>query len=123
LLVLVVEDNPLNAKILTTLLRRAGLEYIEAKDGRQAVDLFERHRPRVVLLDINMPIMNGFEACQAMRRLQEAWGRPNEAHTIIAVTALSSEADKLRGQEAGVDEWHTKPLRLSGLVAKLQRWR
>ena len=114
--VLVVEDNPLNARIMTTMLKRAKIEYYLAKDGREGVELFEKHLPILVLLDINMPIMNGFEACELMRKAISPYN-----HRIIAITALSTEAEKRKGRECGMDDWLTKPTRMNPLLRDIQR--
>ncbi|KAN0060138.1 hypothetical protein ACQY0O_008112 [Thecaphora frezii] len=124
--VMVVEDNPLNMKIMTTMLDRAKINYIQAWNGREAVELFREHLPSVVLLDITMPIMDGFQACAEIRKIRPANlvredGSP--CHRIIAVTALSSEADRLRGREAGMDDWLKKPLKMSNLMNDLKAWK
>ncbi|MCO5590290.1 hypothetical protein L7F22_044259 [Adiantum nelumboides] len=116
--VLVVEDNPINAKIVTALLRRAGIDFLEAVNGEEGVEVFKRELPAVVLLDINMPKMNGFDAAVAMR----AHPSPYQHH-IAAVTALSSEADRVRGFEAGMDAWYTKPMRMGRLIEEVQKLR
>lgn len=114
--VLVVEDNPLNARIMTTMLKRAKMNYILADNGKEGVELFQKHLPILVLLDINMPVMNGFEACKAMRAIQSPY-----SHRIIAITALSSEAEKREGKECGMDEWLTKPTRMAPLMRDIKR--
>lgn len=115
---LVVEDNPLNARILITLLKRVGIDYLEAKDGVEAVEQFKKHLPQVVLLDINMPRMNGFEAAIEMRKVECPY-----YPRIIAVTALSMEADKLKGKECGIDDWLPKPVRLAQLAQDVKSWK
>jgi CheY-like chemotaxis protein len=115
---LVVEDNPLNARILVTLLKRVGIDYLEAKDGVEAVEQFKKHLPQVVLLDINMPRMNGFEAAIEMRKVDCPY-----YPRIIAVTALSMEADKLKGKECGIDDWLPKPVRLAQLAQDVKSWK
>ncbi|PWN17887.1 hypothetical protein BCV69DRAFT_127307 [Microstroma glucosiphilum] len=115
---LVVEDNPLNARILITLLKRVGINHLEAKDGVEAVEQFKKHLPQVVLLDINMPRMNGFEAAIEMRKVECPY-----YPRIIAVTALSMEADKLKGKECGIDDWLPKPVRLAQLAQDVKSWK
>lgn len=119
----------MNLRILVTLLKKANIpNLVQARDGVEAVEAFEAHWPHVVLLDINMPRKNGFDAAREMRCLERendggedsvAAYRPR----IVAVTALSMESDKLKGFEAGVDEWLTKPLRLASLVKDVEAWR
>lgn len=115
--VLVVEDNPINMRLLTTLCKRLGIRYEEAHDGAEAVAKFISFRPSVVLLDISLPIQDGFEACAQMR----AHKHPS---FIVAVTALSSEEDKTRGIETcGMDAWLTKPVSPRQLSGDLEAWK
>lgn len=115
--VLVVEDNPINMRLLTTLCKRLDIRYEEAHDGAEAVAKFISFRPSVVLLDISLPIQDGFEACAQMR----AHGHSS---FIVAVTALSSDEDKMRGIEScGMDTWMTKPVSPRQLKGDLEAWR
>ncbi|CDS00094.1 hypothetical protein [Sporisorium scitamineum] len=115
--VLVVEDNPINMKLLTTLCKRLDIRYEEAHDGAEAVAKFISFRPSVVLLDISLPVQDGFEACAQMRA-------HNYPSFIVAVTALSSEEDKTRGIETcGMDAWMTKPVSPRQLKGDLEAWR
>ncbi|MCO5613596.1 hypothetical protein L7F22_067873 [Adiantum nelumboides] len=116
--VLLVEDNQVNAKIVTAFLRRTKIDFIEAKDGEEGVELFKRDLPAVILLDINMPKMNGFDAAIAMRAHPSPY-----KHHIAALTALSSEADRLRGFKVGMDAWYTKPLRMANLMEEIRKLR
>ncbi|GAC98343.1 sensor histidine kinase/response regulator [Pseudozyma hubeiensis SY62] len=115
--VLVVEDNPINMRLLTTLCKRLDIRYEEAQDGAEAVAKFISFRPSVVLLDISLPIQDGFEACTQMRA-------HNHPSFIVAVTALSSEEDKTRGIETcGMNAWMTKPVSPRRLKSDLEGWR
>ncbi|SNX87657.1 related to SLN1 - histidine kinase osmosensor that regulates a MAP kinase cascade [Melanopsichium pennsylvanicum] len=115
--VLIVEDNPINMKLLTTLCKRLDIRFEEAHDGAEAVAKFISFRPSVVLLDISLPIQDGFEACSQMRA-------HNYPSFIVAVTALSSEEDKARGIEVcGMDAWMTKPVSPRQLKGDLEVWR
>ncbi|MCO5613634.1 hypothetical protein L7F22_067912 [Adiantum nelumboides] len=116
--VLVVGDNPINTKIITALFRRAEIDFIEAVDGEQRVEMFKQELPALVLLDINMPKMNGFDAATAMR----AHPSPYQ-DDIAAVTALGSGVDRARGFEAGMDAWYTKPMRMARLIEEIRRVR
>ncbi|EST09261.1 Histidine kinase-like ATPase, ATP-binding domain protein [Kalmanozyma brasiliensis GHG001] len=125
--VLCCEDNPLNMRILTTMLRQAKIEFHEAVDGVEAVAQFQKHLPAVTLLDINMPRMMGFEACQLMRQhvaetLTEE-ERARRGFKIVAVTALSDHFHQQKGMECGMDDWFTKPLQMRKLKADLAEWR
>jgi CheY-like chemotaxis protein len=122
--VLVVEDNPLNLRLLAQTMRKAGCTIFSATNGREAVDEFVRKRPSVILLDISMPIMDGFKACQLIREKEVEFvdeGMP--PCRIIALTALSHPADKARGMEVGMDDWRTKPVNLRQIKADVERWK
>jgi CheY-like chemotaxis protein len=107
--VLVAEDNPVNQRITQQLLRKRKLVVTLADDGRQAVDAFESGRFDLVLMDVQMPEMNGFEAVAAIRALEQSQGRP---HTpIVAVTAHSMVGDREKCLEAGMDAYLAKPIR------------
>ncbi|SNX86540.1 uncharacterized protein MEPE_05249 [Melanopsichium pennsylvanicum] len=127
--VLCCEDNPLNMRILTTMLRQAKIPFHEAADGVEAVEQFKEHLPAVTLLDINMPRMMGFEACQNMRKhIEEEFGdadkeKEKRKFRIVAVTALSDKFHQQRGLECGMDAWFTKPLQMRQLRADLAEWK
>jgi signal transduction histidine kinase len=107
--VLVAEDNPVNQRITQQMLRKRKLAVTLADDGRQAVDAFQSGRFDLVLMDVQMPEMNGFEAVAAIRALEHAQGR---RHTpIVAVTAHAMAGDRERCLEAGMDAYLAKPLR------------
>ncbi len=107
--VLVAEDNPVNQRIVQQLLRKRKLTVTLADDGREAVDAFEAGRFDLVLMDVQMPEMNGFEAVAAIRALEQAQGRP---HTpIVAVTAHAMVGDREKCLEAGMDAYLSKPVR------------
>jgi signal transduction histidine kinase/ActR/RegA family two-component response regulator len=107
--VLVAEDNPVNQRIAQQLLRKRKLSVTLADDGRQAVDAFQAGRFDLVLMDVQMPEMDGFEAVAAIRALEHAEGRP---HTpIVAVTAHAMVGDREKCLQAGMDAYLSKPLR------------
>ncbi|PWN52559.1 hypothetical protein IE53DRAFT_273410 [Violaceomyces palustris] len=124
--VLCCEDNPLNMRILTQMLKQSKIEFHQAVDGEEAVKQFKKHLPAVTLLDINMPKMMGFEACEEMRRfVSEELGEKGKGRTfkIIAVTALSDDFHRSRGFECGMDEWYSKPLKMAQLRKELKEWK
>jgi len=115
--VLVVEDNPINLKLLTTLCKRLKMKYEEAKDGVEAVVKYLSFRPSVVLLDISLPEQDGFQAAAQMRSHPPFTDHPPR---IVAITALSSEQDKIRGlTQCGMDIWLTKPVSTRALQKDL----
>jgi PAS domain S-box-containing protein len=115
--ILVVDDNADSAVSLATLLQLAGHHAIAAHDGVSAIETAEKHRPDVVLLDIGLPQMNGYEVCRRLRELP--WGKDL---VVIAVTGWGQGDERRTWQEAGFDAHLVKPARydeLTGLLSSL----
>ncbi|MEX0938094.1 MAG: chemotaxis protein CheB [Pirellulales bacterium] len=112
--VLVVDDNRDAAKLLGTLVRRLGHEVRSATDGLQAIEVASEFRPHVVLMDLGMPKMNGYEAAQHIR-LQH-WG---QEMTLVALTGWGQDEDRRRTQQAGFDHHLVKPAQIDALTAIL----
>ena len=103
--VLIVDDNVDGAESLALLLRFAGHTIEVAHDGQEALTVAEQFRPDVMLLDIGLPGLNGYEVCQRIRR--GPWGK---AMTIVALTGWGQEEDRRRSTEAGFDTHLVKPV-------------
>ncbi|MAT92271.1 MAG: two-component system response regulator [Halioglobus sp.] len=114
--VLLVEDNELNRDMLVRRLERAGLQVITAGDGQQALDLMASQRPAVVLMDMNLPVLDGWSASRRAREDERTRDIP-----IIALTAHAMEADRLSALEAGCDDYATKPVDFPGLLIKIEK--
>jgi two-component system cell cycle response regulator DivK len=115
--ILVVEDQEDNRQILRDLLANAGYEMIEAEDGQQALDQAAKHRPDLILMDIQLPVMDGYEATRRIK------ADPNlNAIPIIVVTsyALSGDEEKARG--AGCDAYVAKPYSPRALLAQIREY-
>ena len=112
--ILLVEDNELNRDMLIRRLNRAGLEVIAAGDGQQALDLMRAEQPAVVLMDMNLPVKDGWTACREAREDEAIKHIP-----IIALTAHAMESDRLNALEAGCDDYATKPVDFPGLLIKI----
>ena len=113
--VLVAEDHLDSRDALRALLEAFGYHVIVAMNGRQAIDLAVAHRPDLILMDIMMPELDGFEATRALRSHPELAATP-----IIAVTAMEG-AQKL-AMQAGADDYIRKPIDIRGLIAKVHNW-
>ncbi len=116
--VLLVEDNPVNQKVAVAFLRRLGLEVDCATNGEEGVAAWEQGDYDLVLMDVQMPLMDGYEATREIRR-REKEGRRTP---IVALTANAMEGDEQRCHEAGMDDYLTKPLKLERLQKSLARW-
>lgn len=114
--VLLVEDNELNREMLTRRLTRAGFSVITAADGEQALALMASVRPALVLMDMNLPVMDGWTACRAARGDQQLREIP-----IIALTAHAMDSDRRSALAAGCDDYATKPIDFPELLAKIRR--
>jgi len=114
-LVLIADDNPMNLKILATRLAAEGYQTVTAPDGVEALAAAAARRPDLILLDVMMPKIDGFEVC---RRLKED---PSAAFTpIIMVTAMAEAKDAVTGLDAGADEYLTKPVDQQALIARVR---
>jgi PAS domain S-box-containing protein len=114
--ILVAEDDPINLRLVQALLRRLGYEVLSAKNGREAVAIFEKENPDCVLMDLQMPEMDGIEATQTIRSLEKGHDQPV---FIAALTANIFPADRQRCMDAGMDDYLNKPVKLAGLARVL----
>ncbi len=112
--ILIVDDNPTNVKVLQTRLAAEGHEVITAADGEEGLAAARQHTPDLILLDIMMPKLDGFEVCRQLRADATFPFTP-----IIMVTAMADSKDVVRGLEAGGDEYLTKPVDHAALAARV----
>ena len=112
--ILIVDDNQDGADSLGMMLKIMGNHTATAYDGQTGVEVAERFRPDVVLLDIGMPKLNGYEACQRIR--EQPWGK---SVILIAVTGWGQEEDRRRSHEAGFDHHMVKPVNPTALMKLL----
>jgi CheY-like chemotaxis protein len=111
---LLVEDNEMNGQMLARRLSRRGFAVTIATDGRQAVDEARRQPPALILMDLRLPVLDGWEAT---RQLKSDAG--TRAIPIIALTAHAMSEDRQRALDAGCDEYETKPIDLPRLLTKI----
>jgi len=115
--ILIVDDDPPIRELVRMVLTDAGYSVILASDGVEAVEMFERENPHLVLLDILMPRRNGIDACKKIRELQ-----PNTEHTpILMFTVSSSDENRRRASEAGCDGYIIKPFDPEELVKEIEK--
>ncbi|CAN5273267.1 hypothetical protein BH11PSE9_BH11PSE9_15050 [soil metagenome] len=115
--VLLVEDNPINQELALELLREAGMVVAVAENGRDAITLLERESFDLVLMDCQMPVLDGYEATREIRR------RPQWAELpIIAMTANAMSGDQRKAQEAGMNDHIAKPIDVDAMFEVIARW-
>ncbi len=117
--VLVAEDNEVNQLVFRQTLEGLGLSWKIASNGRMAVELYRTLKPRVVLMDVSMPDMNGLEATRAIRQDESSGGIRTP---IIGVTAHALKGDSEKCLEAGMDDYLAKPVSPGRLAAKIETW-
>jgi signal transduction histidine kinase/CheY-like chemotaxis protein len=114
--VLVAEDEPMNMLLISEVLKKMGFKVLQAGNGREAIDLLNKHHPQIIFMDINMPEMDGIEATKAIR--SSSWSQNNIP--IIALTADVMNEDRERCLLAGMNNFVSKPFRI-GEIAKIMK--
>jgi two-component system, cell cycle response regulator DivK len=115
--VLLVEDNELNRDMLSRRLQRRGYEVSLAVDGQHALEQAAAHRPDVILMDMDLPVLNGWDATRKLRADPEIRNIP-----VIALTAHALPADRERAMEAGCDAYQSKPIEFADLLSKIEQF-
>ncbi len=117
--VLVAEDNEVNQIVFKQVIQSAGYRFLIAKNGTEAVEMYKKHSPKIICMDVSMPVMNGHEATQEIRELERAL----ERHTpIIGVTAHAIKGDMEKCYDAGMDDYLSKPISPDALTEKIAAW-
>jgi OmpR family response regulator RpaB len=111
--VLVADDEAQIRKVLRHRLEVAGYEVFTAEDGEQALELFHNIKPDLVILDISMPRLDGYQVCATIREVSDI--------PIMVLSARTDEPDRLAGLRLGADDYVTKPFSLAELVLRVQR--
>jgi two-component system cell cycle response regulator DivK len=115
--ILVVEDQEDNRQILRDLLTNSGYEIVEAANGAEAVRAVEAKRPDLILMDIQLPVMDGYEATRRIKANPASRDIP-----IIVVTSYALSGDEGKAREAGGDDYVTKPYSPKALLAKIREY-
>jgi two-component system, cell cycle response regulator DivK len=114
--VLLVEDNEMNRDMLSRRLIRRGFEVIFAVAGKQGVDAARREKPDIILMDMSLPVMDGWEATRCVKADDATRSVP-----VIGLTAHAMSGDREKAMEAGCDDYDTKPVELDRLIGKIER--
>jgi two-component system, cell cycle response regulator DivK len=114
--VLLVEDNEMNRDMLSRRLRRRGFEVLIAADGAQGLAMAAAEKPDLILMDMSLPVLDGWEATRRLKAMPATAGIP-----VIGLTAHAMATDRDKCLEAGCDDYDTKPVELSRLLDKIER--
>jgi len=113
--ILLVEDNEMNRDMLSRRLQRKGYQVAIATDGQQGVDMATADLPALILMDMSLPVLDGWEATRRIKADERTRHIP-----IIALTAHAMQGDEVKAKEAGCDDYDTKPVELPRLLDKIQ---
>ncbi|HEX5227873.1 MAG TPA: response regulator [Bryobacteraceae bacterium] len=116
-LILVVEDDEANQELVTRFLKREGHRVVLAADGLSGVQLASEHVPDLIVMDLRLPVLDGWEAAQRIKRNEKTSSIP-----IIALTAHALPEDVFRAKQAGCDAFETKPVVYQRLLKKVDSW-
>ena len=115
-LILIVEDNDMNLDMLSRRLKRKGYDIVSARDGKAGVEQSINAMPDLILMDMSLPVMDGWEATRAIKTNPQTAGIP-----VVALTAHAMASDREKALAAGCDDFYTKPIELPGLLEIMAR--
>lgn len=113
--ILLVEDEEMNRDMLGRRLGRKGYDVVVAVDGQEAIDKAKEHGPDIILMDMSLPVLDGWEATRRLKAAQDTSSIP-----IIALTAHAMAGDREKAIAAGCDDYDTKPIELPRLLSKIK---
>ena len=114
--VLLIEDNEMNRDMLSRRLTRRGFDVVFAADGKQGVALARSEKPDIILMDMSLPVMDGWEATRCVKADDATRSVP-----VIGLTAHAMSGDREKAIEAGCDDYDTKPVEIDRLIGKIER--
>jgi len=114
--ILLVEDNENNRDMLSRRLARRGYQVVFALDGKQGVEMAEQEKPDLILMDMSLPVMDGWEATRKVKANESTRKIP-----VICLTAHAMSGDREKAIEAGCDDYDTKPVEIDRLIGKIER--
>ena len=115
--ILIIEDNPKNMKLTSSILAKTGYEVLEAVEAPSGIDLARTEKPDLVLMDIQLPGMDGMSATKILKQDPTTMAIP-----IIALTAFAMKGDREKIMAAGCDDYISKPIRYKDFLAKVEEW-
>jgi len=116
--ILIVEDNSMNMKLMNALLLKTGAQILNAQNGSEAVHIYQTSHPDLIIMDVHMPVVDGFEATRIIRSLEGGTSHI----TIVALTAITMQGDRERCLECGMDDYLSKPFKMIDLFGTLKKY-
>ncbi len=113
--ILLVEDNEMNSDMLSRRLERKGYEVVIAVDGEQGIAMAQSEKPNLILMDLSLPVVNGWDATRQLKDASETRSIP-----VIALSAHAMADDRQKALEAGCDDYDSKPIEFTRLLEKMQ---
>jgi len=113
-MILIVDDDPLNIDILSEFMEKSGFSVLHASNGQEAIQLAETTPPDLILLDVLMPGIDGFETCKQLKA-----GKATKEIPVIFLTSLTDTSDKIKGFKAGAIDYITKPFQREEVIARV----
>jgi len=113
--ILIIEDNEMNREMLCRRLQRRGFSILMAADGKQGLEMAQQYHADLILLDMSLPLIDGWEAARHLKSAEKTGSIP-----IIALTAHAMTGDREKALEAGCDDYDIKPIELPRLLAKIE---
>ncbi len=114
--ILLVEDNEMNSDMLSRRLERKGYEVVIAVDGEKGIAMAQSEKPHLILMDLSLPVVNGWDATRQLKDAPETRSIP-----VIALSAHAMASDRQKALEAGCDDYDSKPIEFSRLLEKMQK--
>ncbi len=114
--ILLVEDNEMNSDMLSRRLERKGYEVVIAVDGEKGIAMAQSEKPHLILMDLSLPVINGWDATRQLKDAPETRSIP-----IIALSAHAMANDRQKALEAGCDDYDSKPIEFTRLLEKMQK--
>jgi DNA-binding response OmpR family regulator len=114
-MILVVDDDRIQRLVMERVLRREGYDVSTAVDGQHGLEEFDRCRPRLVLLDVQMPRLDGYQVCRSIKSRPETRSTP-----VVLISGLCGHEDRDRGFQAGADDYLNKPVELPELLGRVR---
>lgn len=118
--ILIAEDNEINQKVMRAILEKSGIDYLIVSDGEQVLKELKNDQYRLILMDCQMPILDGYETTKIIRKYEQE--NNQKRCPIIAITANAMSGDKEKCEHAGMDDFLAKPFKMQQIFDMINKW-